>query len=131
MSFQIINNKSFTLKFIHSRDIYLDLIRNQIENVQYEITVTNTTQRKTVRFSDTRPRNEDNSFIISLEQIPGQTTDEFDIVLRAYTTDDQLGLLTWGRLDSYKLLQRKTVDPFRTLLPQILSVLTYSIKLAF
>ena len=127
----MINDKSFTLKFLHSWDIYLDLIRNQIENVQYEIAVANITQQKTVRFSDTRPRNEDNSFIISLEQIPGETTDEFDIVLRAYTTDDQLGLLTWGRLDpSYKLLQRKAVDPFRTLLPQTLSVLLYSVKLA-
>ena len=127
----MINDKSVTLKFLHSWDIYLDLIRNQIENVQYEIAVANITQQKTVRFSDTRPRNEDNSFIISLEQIPGETTDEFDIVLRAYTTDDQLGLLTSGRLDSsYKLLQQKTVDPSRSLLPQILSVLLYSVKLA-
>ena len=128
----MINDKSVTIKFLHSWDIYLDLIRNQIENVQYEIAVANITQQKTVRFSDTRPRNEDNSFIISLEQIPGETTDEFDIVLRAYTTDDQLGLLTWGRLDSpCKLLQRNTVDSSRMLLPKILSVLLYSVKLVF
>ena len=130
LSLQMISDQSFTLKFRHHRDIYLDLIVNQIEKVQYRITITNMTQHKRRRLSLIRPRNPDNSFIIPLEKNRGEINDEFDVELNAFKTDDQLGLLTWGRLDSpCKLLQRNTVDSSRMLLPQILSVLLYSVKL--
>ena len=122
LSVQMISDKSLTLKFRHNRGIYIDdLILNRIGKVQYKITVTNITQHKTVCFSAIRPRDLDNSFIISLGHIPGESTDEFDVELRVCKTGDQQELLTWGRLDSpYKLLQRKNLDPFGTFLLQIL-----------
>ena len=124
LSLQMMSDGGFTLKFRHDRDIYTDLIVNQIEMVQYQITITNITQHKTVPFSSIRLRRLDNSFIIPFENIPGEATDEFDVEITACKTDDQQEFLTWGRLDSHcKLLQRKRVDPFRTLLSQIISVL--------
>ena len=134
LSLQMIDlsDQSFTLKFRHHCDIYLDLIVNQIEKVQYKIAITNMTQHKRKRLSLIRPRNPDNSFIIPLGKICGEINDEFDVELSACKTDDRLGLLTWGRLDSpCKLLQRNTVDSSRMLLPKILSVLLYSVKLVF
>ena len=116
LSLQMMSDESFTLKFRHSLDIYLDLIVNHIEKVQYKIIITNITQHKTVHLSPVRSRSLENNFTISLEHIPGEATDEFDVEVRACETEDQQELLTWGRLDSHcKLLQRKTLDPSRKL----------------
>ena len=100
------NNNHVRLDLQLDIDIYIGIYVKKIAKLYYDIEVKNITQLKSISFSATRNRSKDVHFLISLDRIPGNSTDDFGVNVTVYKKDDQLHLLTTAHLPGYQKLLR-------------------------